>query len=83
MPPASMQKFSGTYMELLDSSHTDVCKPVDKQHPAYKELLDFVEEILKNSKVLLLALINEVTLVGISLARCTVACQKEGTLVTD
>ena len=65
MPPASIQDFAGTCMELGDSNHTDVCKPIDKQHQAYKEVLKFVGDILENSKVLIL--ISEVTRLGLSL----------------
>ena len=51
VPPASMQDFEGTVVDLVDSNHADVCKPTDKQHRAYKEVLKFVGDILENSKV--------------------------------
>jgi hypothetical protein len=65
VPLASMKDFEGTVLGLPDSNHTDVCKPTNKQHQAYKELLKFVGDILENSKVLIL--ISEVALLGLSL----------------
>ena len=53
MPVASMQNFAGTCVELGDSNHTDVCKPTNKQHEAYTELVKFASDILENSKVLI------------------------------
>ncbi|KAG0612981.1 hypothetical protein M758_6G067300 [Ceratodon purpureus] len=52
VPPASMQDFEGTVVDLVDSNHADVCKPTDKQHRAYKEVLKFVGDILENSKAI-------------------------------
>ncbi|KAG0612962.1 hypothetical protein M758_6G066100 [Ceratodon purpureus] len=50
VPLESMQNFPGRVVKLSDSNHTDVCKPTDKEHQAYKELLNFFADILKSSK---------------------------------
>ena len=47
MPPGSMIGFDGTVVELEESNHIDVCKPTDKQHLAYKEVLRFIVEVLE------------------------------------
>lgn len=53
MPPVSMQDFkeAGKVVELEDSNHANVCKPTNKQHRSYQELLEFVEDIFKKPEV--------------------------------
>lgn len=62
-----MQDFreAGKVVELEDSNHTDVCKPTNKHHRAYREFLKFVEDILEQPEVWWLILINEPVLSGL------------------
>ena len=62
VPLESMQNFPGRVVKLSDSNHTDVCKPTDKEHQAYKELLNFFADILKSSKVHMSPTLLNVTL---------------------
>jgi len=53
VPPASVDGFKangGRVEELSDSNHSDTCKPIDKKHPAYRFLCEFIQE-LKERKV--------------------------------
>jgi hypothetical protein len=41
--PASAMQLAGNNFYLLeDCNHTEVCKPVDKQHPSYSMLVDSI-----------------------------------------
>lgn len=51
VPPASMQDFVGSVVELQDSDHSDTCKPTNKEHRAYRELVEFIGGILNAKKV--------------------------------
>ncbi|CAK9211901.1 unnamed protein product [Sphagnum troendelagicum] len=39
-PASAMQLAGNNFYKLEDCNHTEVCKPVDKQHPSYSILVD-------------------------------------------
>ncbi|KAG0586806.1 hypothetical protein KC19_2G119000 [Ceratodon purpureus] len=50
VPPASMEGFAGEVVELLDSNHSDACKPTNKEHPAYAKLIEFIQDVSNAKK---------------------------------
>ncbi|KAG0586827.1 hypothetical protein KC19_2G120600 [Ceratodon purpureus] len=50
VPPASIEGFAGEVVELLDSNHSDACKPTNKEHPAYAKLMEFIRDVLNAKK---------------------------------
>jgi len=41
-PPSAMQLAGNNFYKLEDCNHTEVCKPVNKQHPSYSILVDIL-----------------------------------------
>jgi hypothetical protein len=41
-PASAMQLAGYNFYKLEDCNHTEVCKPVDKQHPSYSFFLDIL-----------------------------------------
>jgi hypothetical protein len=49
--PASAMQLAGNYFyNLEDCNHTEVCKPVDKQHPSYSILVDVLRTSRKGTE---------------------------------
>jgi len=45
-PASAMQLAGYNFYKLEDCNHTEVCKPVDKEHPSYSILV----EVIRNSR---------------------------------
>ncbi len=41
-PASAMQLAGNNFYKLEDCNHTEVCKPVNKQHPSYSILVDIL-----------------------------------------
>jgi hypothetical protein len=41
-PASAMQLAGNNFYKLEDCNHTEVCKPVSKQHPSYSILVDIL-----------------------------------------
>lgn len=46
VPQTSMEDFAGIVVKLEDSNHSDFCKPINKKHPTYKKLVEFIWDLL-------------------------------------
>jgi hypothetical protein len=47
-PPQYVLKIEQS-LQIEDSNHIDICKPVDREHPSYQELVKFLKKQGKTS----------------------------------
>lgn len=70
VPQTSMEDFAGIVVKLEDSNHSDSCKPINKKHPAYKKLVEFIWDLLYVKTVIHLTLSNVLILHGLLQKGC-------------